>query len=49
MEYSSEEEEELPVFQQKDINAPGYWSGFMPKQRKELEAPDHKTIEYERM
>lgn len=29
-----------------DGDIPGYWSGYMPKQRKELGVPDHSKIEY---
>jgi len=29
-----------------DGDIPGYWSGYMPKQRKELGVPDHSTIDY---
>lgn len=47
MEYSSEEETERLPYQEKDINAPGYWSGFMPKQRKELGSVDHNSVAYE--
>jgi hypothetical protein len=49
MEYSSEEEydEEAAAQAAKNAETPGFWSGYTPKQRKELGVVDHSTIDYE--
>jgi ATP-dependent RNA helicase DDX46/PRP5 len=50
--YSDESDEEglvngKKVHSLEDKEKSGYWSGYMPKQRKELLVPDHEEIEYE--
>ena len=34
------------VLESDDPNNPKYWCGYTPKQKKELQAADHKSIEY---
>jgi len=48
--YSDESDEDGLVNGKKvvvDKEAAGAWSGYMPKQRKEIVVPDHEVIEYE--
>ena len=49
LEYSSEDDHADKPAAGSTHGGPQYWSGYTPKQRKDLVAVDHKKMSYSRM